>query len=477
MNLFIDIILIVLVLNATLAFITVFWSKRDVSRIWAWLIVLIFVPIIGFIIYWFAGRRISDKKIFDFTSQEIVGREQIRDNQKYYGHHLHLNQKSNMLVELFENNSGSMLTYGNDLETFFDGQKFFDDLFAEIEKAKDHIHLAYFAIGNDLIGNQLVDLLTKKAHQGVEVRVIYDAYGSHGTHLGMYRRLLKAGGVVYPFLTRRFQLLALRINFRFHRKVVVIDGKVGYIGGFNIGDQYLGKSKRFGNWRDSQLKIIGDSVLSLQSRFFIDWNATAKNRDKLSFLNDYFPATQVNGIHPIQIVSSGPDSLIAQIKQGYLKMITLATKSITIQTPYLIPDQPIYESLMIALAAGVKVNIFIPDRPDHPFVYRATQYYAQEFIDFGANVYRYDGGFLHSKLLIIDDEIVSIGSANMDIRSFELSFEANAFIYSSNFAKKIEKQISIDISKSKLLSKKDFEAQGFWMTVLQKFSRLLSPIL
>ncbi|WP_257609917.1 phospholipase D-like domain-containing protein, partial [Oenococcus oeni] len=165
--------------------------------------------------------------------------EQIRDNQKYYGHHLHLNQKASMLVELFENNSGSILTYGNDLETFFDGRAFFDDLFAEIDKAKDHIHLAYFAISNDVIGNKLVDLLAKKARQGVGVRVIYDAYGSHGTHLGMYHRLLKAGGTVYPFLTRRFQLLALRINFRFHRKVVVIDGKVGYIGGFNIGDQYL----------------------------------------------------------------------------------------------------------------------------------------------------------------------------------------------------------------------------------------------
>lgn len=477
MSLLLIIISSILILNAALAFVTVFWSKREVSRIWAWLVVLVFLPVFGFVIYWFAGRRISDKKIFDFTSQEIVGREQIKDNQKYYNHHLQLNSASKMLAQLFQHNSGAMLTYGNDLETFFKGQDFFDDLFAEIEKATDHIHLAYFAIANDVIGNRLIDLLVKKAKEGVEVRVIYDAYGSHGAHISMYRRLLHAGGVVYPFLTRRFQILALRINFRFHRKIVVIDGKVGYIGGFNVGDQYLWKSKRFGDWRDSQLKIIGDAVLSLQSRFFIDWNATANANDKLAFLDHYFPATQVNGVHPIQIVSSGPDSLTAQIKQGYLKMITLATKSITIQTPYLIPDQTIYESLMIALAAGVKVRIFIPDRPDHPFVYRATQYYAQEFIDAGADVYRYDAGFLHSKLLVVDDQIVSIGSANLDIRSFELSFESNAFIYSSYFAKKIEKQIAIDITKSKLLTKADFAKQGFFMTVLQKFSRLLSPIL
>ncbi|MFT8469817.1 MAG: cardiolipin synthase [Oenococcus sp.] len=477
MNLFFYIISVILLLNAFFAVVTVFWSKREVSRIWAWLVVLLFVPVFGFVIYWFTGRRISDKKIFDFTSQEIVGREQIRDNQKYYNHHLKLDENATMLSKLFASNSGAILTYGNDLDTFFDGQDFFDDLFLEIEKAQDHIHLAFFSIFDDPTGNKLIDLLTKKAQAGIEVRVIYDAYGSHGTHRRMYRRLQQAGGIIYPFLTRRFQLLALRINFRFHRKVVVIDGKVGYIGGFNVGDQYLGKSKKFGNWRDSQLKIVGDAVLSLQSRFFIDWNATAKEDDKLSFLADYFPATQVNGIHPIQIVSSGPESLVDQIKQGYLKMISLATKTITIQTPYLIPDQPIFENLLIALAAGVKVDVFIPNRPDHPFVYRATQYYAQELIQAGAHVYRYDNGFLHSKLLMIDDEIISIGSANMDIRSFELSFEANAFIYSAKFANKIKNQITKDVSQSKLLSQEDFDGQGVWMTVLQKFSRLLSPIL
>ncbi|WP_439425039.1 cardiolipin synthase [Oenococcus alcoholitolerans] len=477
MILFIEIVFFVIILNGVFALVTVFWSKRDVSKIWAWLVVLLFVPIIGFVIYWFAGRGLSNKKIFDFTSQRIVGREQIKSNQRFLNSHLQLDKKSQMMAEMLQNDSGSILTFGNNIKTFFDGPDFFSDLFSQIKKAKHHIHLSYFTINNDDIGNQLIDLLTQKAREGVEVRVIYDTYGSHGTHNRMYRSLRAAGGTVYPFLTRRFQALAFRINFRFHRKVVVIDGRIGYIGGFNIGDQYLGKTKRFGNWRDSQLKIHGDAVLSLQSRFFTDWNATAKEKDKIVFNEKYFPNMHVKGIHPVQIVSSGPDSQTAKIKQGYLKMISMAEKSIVIQTPYLIPDQPLYEAISMALASGIKINIFIPAKPDHPFVYRATEYYANEFLQQGATIYRYDHGFLHSKLLMIDDEIVSIGSANMDIRSFELAFEANAFIFSPDFACEIKKQIERDIDQSTLLTKEYFERQGFWMTLRQKFSRLLSPLL
>ncbi len=477
MNFYLNIFFIILFINSSLSIITVFLSNRDVSKIWAWLVVLIFIPGIGFVIYWFAGRGLSNKKIFSFINQNITGKEQIKDNQKFLNKH-YLNQRISKINNLFTNKSGSILTYGNRIQTFFDGSILFKNIFKEIKGARHHIHISSFTINNDKMGNQLVDLLTKKAQEGVEIRVIYDAYGSHGTHNLMYHRLRKAGGIIYPFLTRRFQLLSYRINFRFHRKITVIDGKIGYIGGFNFGDQYEGNSNRFSYWRDSHLKIRGDSVLSLQSQFFTDWNSTAKKKDKLSFSKKYFPSSKTKKInYPVQIISSGPDSTSEIIKKGYLTMINSAVKSIVIQTPYLIPDQSIFESIIIALSSGIKINIFIPRMPDHPFVYRATEYYAREFQEKGAKIYRYDKGFLHSKLILMDDEVTSIGSANMDIRSFELGFEANAFIFSRYFAKKIKKQLKIDAQNSTLLNKQYFKKQSVWRKFKQNFCRLLSPLL
>ena len=294
----------------------------------------------------------------------------------------------------------------------------------------------------------------------------------------MYKRLRDAGGIVVPFLMRRFQLLTLRFNFRNHRKIAIIDGTVGYIGGFNVGDQYLGYFKKFGHWRDTHIRIHGDAVLSMQSRFLMDWNATAEAQEVLSETIDYFPEiVQLPGRAMVQIVSSGPDNDMKQIKQGFMRMFASARTEITIQTPYFIPDAAILETLEIAVMSGVRVRLMIPNRPDHPIVYRATQYYAKELIELGAEVYRYDGGFLHSKVVSIDHEIGTVGSANMDIRSFVLNFETNAFVYDPEFAARLEYLFEQDIKDATKLTIEDFEQQSFWLTFLQKFSRLFSPIL
>ncbi|MDR0899839.1 MAG: phospholipase D-like domain-containing protein, partial [Lactobacillaceae bacterium] len=252
----------ILLVNAILSTITVFWSKRDVSTIWAWLLVLILLPGLGFVIFWFFGRRISDKQIFDLTSQTLVNQELAKQRQKMSIKDITLDSRQQQIINLLQNTDDSFLSLGNLTQPFFEGEAFFEDLISEIKKARHSIHLEFFTIFDDQIGNEVVNILTEKALSGVEVRVVFDQFGSKGRHKKLYKKLVEAGGEVYPFLMRPFQLLTFRINFRLHRKIVVIDGKVGYIGGFNIGDMYLGKSKKFGHWRDTQLKLIGEAALS-----------------------------------------------------------------------------------------------------------------------------------------------------------------------------------------------------------------------
>ena len=476
------IVVTLLVTNTLGAILTVFSQKRDIATIWAWLLVLITLPVVGFFVFFLVGSRISNKKIFRLRTQEQRGLEQIADNQKKQLQQIEellpIPYAASELVNLFLVSDEAILTRGNSIDIFDNGEDKFEALFNDIRQAKHHIHIEYFTIYDDNIGNQLIDLLTEKAKQGIEVRVIFDQFGSHGQHRKLYKRLRQSGGIAVSFLMRPFQLLTLRFNFRNHRKLAIIDGVIGYIGGFNVGDQYLGEFKKFGHWRDTHIRITGDAVLSLQNRFLMDWNATAEAHELLVNTTVYFPViSKLPGRSMIQIVSSGPDNDMKQIKQGFMRMFASARKSITIQTPYFIPDAAILETLEIAAMSGVRVRLMIPDRPDHPFVYRATQYYAKELLDLGAEVYRYDGGFLHSKVVIIDNEISTVGSANMDIRSFELNFESNAFMYDPDFAERLEKLFEKDVSQSTQLTVTYFEQQSVWMTILQKFSRLFSPIL
>ncbi|AEJ24034.1 cardiolipin synthase [Weissella koreensis] len=477
-NVFAD---IVVLLNTIAAIAIVFRGEREVSSMWAWLMVLITLPGIGLIIYMFLGRNLNSKKIFSLQTQKVLGIDKIVKNQKKLAHEIdtaeHLEEEGSF-VRLFLQNDAALLTFQNSVHIFTDGHDKFDQLFADIKKAKHHINLEYFTIYDDEIGNQLVDLLTQRAQAGVRVRVLFDQWGSKGRHDKMWRRLRDAGGQVVPFLSPRYVAITFRINFRDHRKIAVIDGSIGYIGGFNVGDQYLGRFKKFGHWRDTHVRIEGDAVLAIQSRFFTDWNATTK-KQQLNFSDDYFPSQQAsnNRTTAIQIVSSGPDDTKKQIQTGYLKMFASATESIYIQTPYFIPDQAVLEVLRMAVLSGVKVKIMIPAFPDHPFVYRATEWYVKQLIQVGAEIYRYDKGFMHAKTVTIDGRISSIGSANMDIRSFILNFEANAFMYDRNLAKQLENIYHADILESTKLDLAYFEHQSVWKKALQRMSRLLGPIL
>lgn len=382
---------------------------------------------------------------------------------------------------LYNLNEGeAVLTDNNDIRIYTDGEEKFRALLTEIEKAENYIHMQYYIIRNDELWGQIEEALIRKARQGVEVRILFDSMGCRGWR-GMrgadWIRLETEGIQTAEFFPAVFGKLQLRVNYRNHRKIVVIDGRLGFIGGFNVGREYLGRDEKFGYWRDTHICIEGAAVTSLAVRFVLDWNYAAGEN---LFLNDrlfQMPDYKRNGNGLVQIISSGPDSGSPIIRDNYLRMIHMARRSIYIQTPYFIPDNDIRDALIIAVKSGIDVRIMIPCKPDHPFVYWATYSYIGELIEAGARCYTYCNGFLHAKCVCVDDLVCCIGTANMDIRSFSLNFEVNAVIYSSLTTEKLVRAFEKDISKSRLITRKEYENREILIRIKEQFCRLFSPVL
>ncbi|MFD1472351.1 cardiolipin synthase [Companilactobacillus mishanensis] len=480
------VIIAILVLNTLSALITVFHRPRNIVTTWAWILVLMLLPVVGFLIYAFFGRGIAQEKIFNISNQEHIGLHQLkkmeldakskkqngsRTDETYYARHV---------ISFFDKTEDTPLTRHNEIELYYDGKEKFKRLFEDVRNAKETIHVEYYAFIKSNIGQEFLDLLTEKAKEGLEVRILYDPWGSGGTNKKWFKPFVDAGGQVLPFITSKNVIYKTRLNYHLHRKLVILDGITGWIGGFNVGDQYVGESKKFGYWRDTHIRVKGTATLLMQERFFQDWNASIDHGIKpLVFLEKYFPAdkSNTNANLPIQIVSDGPDSRQEILKDGFIDMIVNAKKSVWIQTPYLIPDDPMFTALTIASRSGVDVRIMVPCMPDHPFIYRATQYYSNLLTQFGIKIYSYEKGFLHAKTSIIDEKICSVGSMNHDFRSYSLNFEANAFIYDSKIAHKVKRSFEKDMEDSILITQEVIDNQGVWMHFKQRFSRLLSPIL
>nr|WP_164511348.1 cardiolipin synthase [Levilactobacillus mulengensis] len=475
---------IIVVVNSALAFVTVFREKRDIAATWAWMLVLVLLPVVGFIAYAFIGRKLPKGRMFRLQRQVAVQlEERLNQQREEIGDKImpadQISHSVINMVNMFMETDHAFLARKNRVRVITDGHDLFHLMMEDIERAHSSIHIEFYTFYNDKIGNDILDLLVKKAQAGVEVRVIYDPWGSMGTWKRFFKPLIDVGGHVEAFLGTRSAVIDFRLNFRDHRKIVTIDGQVGYVGGFNIGDQYLGRKEKFGYWRDTHLRIVGSGVFSLQARFMLDWNATDRDHpfkdDRIE--HKYFPLTKVKGETSLQIVSSGPDSDLQQIKMGYMRLIQTAEKRLWIQTPYLIPDDSVLDSLRIAAMAGVDVRIMIPDKPDHAFVYRATQYYARQLADDGVKIYFYHNGFIHAKTMVVDGRIASVGSANMDYRSFKLNFEINAFIYDPVVATQLEEIYEADMRHSELITPEKFKQQSAYLRFKQTASRLLSPIL
>ncbi|MCG3086745.1 cardiolipin synthase [Sporosarcina cyprini] len=472
----------ILILNIFLAIALIFLERRDPTATWAWLLVLFFIPFFGFFIYLLLGRQLRERQLFRWEDRNKIGIDQLIDYQ------IEAIEKDTLdfrlddtahykdMIYLHLRNNHAVLTQDNDVQIFNDGAVKFESLIKDLEAAKDHIHFQYYILRLDTLGKRIMDILIRKAKQGVKVRVLFDDIGSRGLHVRHLKALVEAGGEVAAFFPAILPLINPRLNYRNHRKIVVIDGRIGYVGGFNVGDEYLGLNKRFGYWRDTHLRIEGSAVHPLQTRFILDWNQ-ASEKHNIIYDERLFPAIPRKGSVGLQIVSSGPDAEWEQIKDGYLKMIFLAKEYIYIQTPYFIPDVSFLDALRIACLSGVDVRIMIPNKPDHMFVYWATYSNVGKLLKAGAKVYIYENGFIHSKQIVVDDELSTVGTANIDVRSFKLNFEINAFIYDREKSHELAELFEQDMQLSTELTYDMYLKRSRGIKIKESVSRLLSPIL
>ena len=474
---------ILFVLNMVLAFFILFYERKRASSIWAWILILFFLPVLGFFLYLLFGKPLSKNKLKDQTiyiNHEFEKRAQQQLQEIDNGAFQSFSPVAGELRDVIRMNlkSGDAVPYteNNELHILTDGKLKFEKLFQDIEKAQNHIHLQYFIVENDEIGTRLIDLLTRKTQEGVQVLFLYDDLGSKSLPRHFFDNFIQAGGKAHPSLPSKLPFINLRINYRNHRKIVIVDGKIGYIGGFNVGNEYLGKNEKLGYWRDTHLRIEGEAVQSLQHIFLNEWNQTAE-KFPVPYAGHYFPATTAREGAGVQIIASGPDSPLEQIKNVFLKLITRARKSIYIQTPYFIPDTAVLDAIKTAVLSGVDVRIMVPNKADHPFVHAASLSFLDELFSVGAKVYTYNNGFLHAKTLIVDKEAFTVGSANTDIRSFALNFEANAIVYDRKKSEEMARIFFRDMELSEELTSETFENQSLYRKAKQRVARLIAPIL
>lgn len=373
------------------------------------------------------------------------------------------------------NVSQSPFTLRNRSKILTNGDETFRQMIQDMSEAKHHIHFQFYIIRHDTTGQQFKQVLIDKAREGVKVRVIYDGVGSVRLDKRYITELKEAGVEVVTFFPVILPFLNNKLNYRNHRKIVIIDGKIGFVGGLNIGDEYLGKDTRYGFWRDSHVRLEGESVYLLQNIFLKDWFfVTEENIEG----DSYYPSLiEEPGEELIQIASSGPDSDWESIWQMYFSIIATAQEKIYITSPYFVPDDSISMALKTAALSGLDVRILLPSRPDHQTVFWASRSYFQELLEAGVRFYLYQPGFVHAKILLVDGVVASIGTANMDIRSFQHNFEVNAIIYNSNSVYKLEEDFINDLMDSKELTLKEYKRRPWHHRILESVARLLSPLL
>ena len=466
-------------INLFILFIIIPFGKKRPEKTLSWLLVLMILPPIGLILFIFLGRNWKintlDKRIkervFTLTKFNNIKENSILNEYK-------------SIIKLLASNSYSPIFLNNKVTILNGGINKFTILKEKLLEATDHIHLEYYIVKNDKIGNEIKDILIKKAKEGVNVRFIIDRVGSIKLNRKYIKELKKAGVdvVFYSYVLAPFvRLINTQINYRNHRKIVIIDAKVAFMGGINIGDEYLGLGK-LGKWEDCHIMIEGDCALGLQSVFLDDFSTIKKyNNEEISVLNNienYFKTHISNDTIPIQLIRSGPDSEYPSILQLFIKMISMAKESINIITPYFIPPEGLIDILRIASLSGVDVSLIFPEKADHFAVNRASQTYLAELQRAGVKIYLYTKNeFIHSKLLTIDNKICTIGTANMDIRSFELNYEINAIIYNDDITKSFNKIFKELINKCRVFNYNEYENRSLLNKLLDGISRLLSSIL
>ena len=463
--------------------LVIFFERRNPPQTVAWLLILLALPVIGFVLYFFFGNNIRKRMIFKkmkldegpIGCLELVQSQKERAKQKAlfgYDKNTYIKHK---LINLLLNNSRSPFTSNNKSEVYTYGEEAFASKINAMENAKHHIHLEYFIVKDDKLGNKIKDVLIKKAKQGVEVRFIYDGFGGFGLGRKFLKDLKDAGVQVKAFLPiRMIPFFNSELNHRNHRKILVVDGTIGYLGGLNIGDEYINRNPKYPFWRDTHFKIEGEAVYVLQNIFFKTWRFVA---EEVPEGQEYFPKQGKVGRELIQVVPSGPDYEWESIKQAYFSIITSAKDKLYITTPYLIPDESILTALKTTALSGVDVKIIVPGVADKQFVYYATCSYFEELIEAGVRIYKYNKGFIHAKILTVDSVIASIGTANFDNRSFLYNFEVNAFCFQSPTVERLDEDFYEDLEDCTEVTLESLENKTLWVKFMESTARLASPLL
>ena len=457
--------------NLFFAIVIIMVEKKNPLYTIFWIFLLYLLPYIGFFIYLFFGLTFKKKRV----ANKIYKIKKLKSIKNVHGSDKEELRRWKGLITYLEMSTDNYITSNNDIQVYFAGEEFFSDLKKEIANAKKFINMEYFIFQFDSIGKEIADLLIKKAKEGIEVNLIID-----GVNLANYKlkSYFKNTGVhLYLFFRTYIPIFNIRINYRDHRKVTIIDNRVAFVGGMNIGDEYLGKGK-IGYWRDTSVKIYGDIVSTFEKEFYFSMSIV-KNK----FLKDEKTSNEISLKYEeednvyMQVISSGPNYEFPAIRDNYIKLIQEARKSVFIQTPYFVPDDLLLDTLKSAVLSGIDVKIMIPNKADHPFIYWINQYYVAELLRLGANIYRYENGFIHSKTILVDEEVVSVGTCNFDYRSFYLNFEINLNIYNKDVANSFKTQYYKDIAISKKLTFADFKKRSIFTKVKESVFRLLSPIM
>ena len=446
-------------------------ENRNPVKSIAWIVVLLFLPIVGLVFYFFFGQ--------EYRRQHMISRKGKRKLQQLIEDpdtdlkEISLSEESKQQIRLAYTLGKSGLHTGNEVTIFTNGKEKFDSLIEDIKNAKKFIHLQYYIFADDKLGNTIKDLLIDKAKEGIIVRVIYDDVGCWKVKKHFYNEMEAAGIIVRPFLKVTFPQLANKLNYRNHRKIVVIDGKIGYVGGMNIADRYI-DGVTWGIWRDTHIRVMGSAVYGLQTAFSIDWSFTT--RELLSD-NLYFPPVPHTGDINIQILTSGPIGEWKSISLSFLKAISNAKHRIYIQTPYFLPTESLTKALQVAALSKVDVRLMLPERSDSSILQLASHSYLTSMLKAGIKIYFYQNGFLHAKSITIDEEFSTVGSTNLDFRSFDHNFEINAFIYNKEFAAQMRNIFLDDQKKCKRITLKSWKKRPLWNKICESVVRLLSPVL
>ncbi len=457
-------------------------ENRNPFKSLGWILVLIALPILGLILYFFLGQN--------FRRNKIISNKSIKQVELINGYYQALKQKFSIqeiklpeslyprrrLISLLYKNNHALYTSDNEAEVYYEGKEALDNMYKAIDDAEEYIHFqSYIFEKNDELGQKFIALLKRKAQQGVEVRLLVDSVGSWSLNKRFHRKMRDAGVESYEFLKVVFPVFTRSINYRNHRKILIVDGRIGFVGGINIADRYYyGAPKIPGIWRDTHLKVSGSAINGLQSIFIQDWYLASQKhlKDKC-----YFEVKASKGRRKMQIASCGPDSDWKIIEQAFVLAISSAEEYIYIQSPYFLPTESIRTALKVAAMSGTDVRLMIPHISDGRFTQKASHSYLKEMLEAGVRVFRYKGGFIHSKMMVSDNNLSSIGSTNMDFRSFESNFEVNAFIYDTVIAKRCKKHFHLDETKSYEVTKDVWEARPKYKRITESFTRLFSPLL